>query len=435
MYDLGLINGEIFLNNSYQKRNVYVRDGVIMRISTEVLDAVEYYDCEYLHIFPGIIDPHTHFDLDLGTRRSQDDFKHGTKAAAFGGVTTIIDFLAPVDNKIDLVKEFNKRVAEAKESMIDYKFHACVKDPNGNIVEVVEGMQELGLNTVKIFTTYSDSLRRTYDPEIFELLLLSDTHDFLVTAHIEADDMILLNDDFTYQQLPVSRPTIAESSEALKLAQMVKETNGNLYMVHCSSGRTLELLKENYSDILNKKFFIESCPHYFAFNDEALKEQYGYLFTMAPPLRSREEQSLLHKHLEDVYTIGTDHCTFNMLDKDVELLKDMPLGIGGVEYSFDVLYTLLGEEVVDKMTLNVAKAHKLFPQKGIIQEGSDADFFIYKFFDNEITENHSNTDHYLYKNYKVKGQVISTISRGAFVVKDRELCKHTGQLLNKVVKQ
>jgi dihydropyrimidinase len=435
MYDLGLINGLIYKDKTYHQLNVYITDGIIEEVTPHQLEAKELYDCDGLHIFPGIIDPHTHFDLDLGKMKSQDDFKHGTIAAAFGGVTTIIDFLAPVDNPIDLQNEFKKRTLEATESIIDYKFHACLKNPKGNVLPIVKEMENLGLNTVKIFTTYSDSNRRTFDEEILELLVLSNIHDFLVTAHIEADDMIKLNDTFLYHDLPISRPTISESSEALKLAKMVEDTMGNLYMVHCSSGRTLQLLKEKHPEILNKKFFVESCPHYFAFNELALKEEYGYLFTMAPPLRSEGERQLLHKYIDDVYTIGTDHCTFNMDLKNVKHLKDAPLGIGGVEYAFDVMYTLFGEKIIDKMTLNVAKAHKLFPQKGIIAEGSDADLFIYKFNETIIEENHSNTDHFLYLKYPVKGNVVSTISNGNFVVKDRILQTNTGRLLNKVVKR
>lgn len=435
MYQLGLINGMVYRDKDYHRLNVYINDGVIEEVTPHHLDAEEIYDCDNLHIYPGIIDPHTHFNLHLGNMTSQDDFKNGTKAAAFGGVTTIIDFVEPSNSANNLEEAFYQRVLEAKDSCIDYKFHACLKNPKGTVLEIVEKMNELGLNTVKIFTTYSDSNRRTYDEEIIELLLLSSTNDFLVTAHIEADELIILNKEFTYRELPISRPTIAESSEALKLAEYVRETNGNLYMVHCSSGRTLKLLKEKFPDILNKNLLVESCPHYFVFNENILKENQGYLYTMAPPLRSETERKLLEDNIKDIYTIGTDHCSFNMDMKNKEYLNETPLGIGGVEYSFDVLYNIFGEEIIDKMTINVAKAHKLFPQKGIIREGSDADLFVYNFKNKELTENHGNTDYFVYENMQVKGEVVSTISRGKFVIKNRDFVGNKGRLLNKVVKR
>ena len=434
MYDLRIINGLVYKELEYHEMNLYITDGLISKISNELFEAKETYDADGLLVFPGVIDPHTHFELDLGTRTSKDDFKKGTEAAVFGGVTTIIDFLSPVNNNQDLEKEFNLRTVQAKDSLIDYKFHACVMNPKGNVETIVDTMSTLGLNTVKLFTTYSDSNRRTYDTEIIELLKLSKTNNFMVTAHIENDDQIIQKDNMTYHDLPISRPTISETSEALKLAQYARDTGGNLYMVHLSSGKTLKMLKEEYSDILNKNLIIESCPHYFVYDNSILQSKLGFLYTMAPPLRSSEEVTLLKNNIDSVYTIGTDHCTFDFKDKQKTLLKDMPLGVGGVEYSFDIMFSMFGIKVVDKMTQNVAKAHKLFPQKGIIQEGSDADLFLYKLKEKQLTENHSDTDHFIYKDFPVKGEVVSTMSNGIFVLKDRTLQSNTGTLLNKVVK-
>jgi len=433
MYDLRILNGKVYKDQSYHDVNIYVQDGVIKKLSKEQLDAKETYDASNQIIYPGIIDPHTHFDLDLGDIRSKDDFYYGTKAALFGGVTTIIDFLSPVDNAEDLEKEFKKRRKEAKKSLTDYKFHACVKDPKNEVLNITSKMKELGLNTVKLFTTYSDSLRRTYDQEIRELLTLSSNGDFLVTAHIENDEMINNLDGLTFMDLAESRPQESETTEALKLAQMVKETKGNLYMVHLSSGNTLKALKERFSDILNDKFIVESCPHYFVFNNDVFKESNGYLYTMAPPLRDEMDRLLLHKMIDDVYTIGTDHCSFDSTDKSRTLLSELPLGIGGVEYSFDVMYSMFGDKIVDKMTINVAKAHKLYPQKGIIKEGSDADFFMYQLGDRILFENHSNTDYFVYKNLEVKGKVVSTLIKGEFALKDGVVYERVGELLNKVV--
>ena len=431
MYDLAVVNGKVYFDHRYHKTNVYIKDGIIVNISPLLLRSHEVYDCHGDLVFPGIIDPHTHFQLPLGKITSRDDFLYGSKAAAFGGVTTIIDFLDPVDCAADLEMAFIKRCRLAKRSVVDFKLHACLKDPKGQIPEITDKMAELGLNTVKIFTTYSESSRRTYDNEIVELLKASKEKDFLVTAHIENDEMISLKRNYRYQDLPISRPTKSETSEALKLAKFVKETDGNLYMVHLSSGETLRQLKHKFPQLLNKKFFIESCPHYFLFNNKELLRPDGYLYTMAPPLRSEKEVKLLHKFFPDVYTIGTDHCSFNKSDKQYDYLSEIPLGIGGIEYSFSSMYNLFGDEVIDKMTLNVAKAHRLYPQKGIITEGSDADIFVYHLQDGKIYKNHGFTDHTIYKNLPVKGEVVTTISRGKFIVKNGLFVNRKGQLLNR----
>lgn len=430
MYDLAVVKGKVYFDKKYHNTNLYIKNGKIVLISPILQKAKETYDCQGDLVIPGIIDPHTHFQLNLGNMSSRDDFFYGTKAAAFGGVTTIIDFIDPIEYSDELETAFHKRVKQAKKSVVDYKLHACVKNPK-DIKAITSKMKELGLNTVKLFTTYSDSNRRTYDEQIRELLLLSRTNDFLVTAHIENDNLINLDKDFTYKDLLKSRPTESETTEALKLAELVRETKGYLYMVHLSSGITLTKLQQKYPDILNTHFFIESCPHYFTFTSNELEKKEGYLYTLAPPLRTAPEVQTLRENIDDVFTIGTDHCSFNMKDKKHLYLEDMPLGIGGIEYSFHIMYQLFGDRIIDKMTKNVAQVHKLYPQKGIISEGSDADLFIYHLEPTTINKTHGFADYNLYKGMEVKGEIKTTISNGQFIVKNGKFFNKKGKLLNK----
>lgn len=435
MNDLTIKN-VMFLNenDTLEFGNIYIKNGLISGIQTdnnwnEEFVAKEIYDGQKNFLLPGIIDPHVHFDLDLGKISSLDDFYSGSVAAAYGGVTTFIDFLEPVSNAKDLETAFYRRLEQAKDSVIDYKFHATVMNPKGNVLEIVLKMEELGIKSVKLFTTYSDSNRRTYDQEIIEFLELSKEKGFLVLAHIENDEMILPSEDHDYSYLPIARSTESETSEALKLAEFNKRFGGKLYMVHLSSGKTLTALKMLYGDILNKSFFVESCPHYFTFDNSVLKKEDGYLYTMAPPLRSKKEVEELKKNIDSVYTIGTDHCTFKRKLKNQKLLQGMPLGIGGVEHSFLVMNGLFNIPIIKKMTKNVAKVHNLFPSKGIIKVGSDADFFI---MDREIAllnKNHSKCDYNLYENVKSYGEIISTISRGKFVIKDNEFKGGNGKYI------
>ncbi len=429
MYDLAITNGRVYIDGRFRNTNVYIKNGKIAHLSPLVLGSVEVYDADRNLVLPGIIDPHTHFELDLGNISSVDNFLYGTKAAAFGGVTTIIDFIDPVSNAKELEKALKKRINLASKSVLDYKFHACLKNPKGNIKEIVDKMKDYGLHTVKIFTTYSDSNRRTYDDEIIELLKYSKKEKFLVLAHIENDEMIKTSSFMRYHELPDSRPSESETKEALKIAGFVKMTGGRLYMVHLSSGETLKALKQKYPDILNKKFFIESCPHYFVFSKDKLKEENGYLYTMAPPLRSKEEVKLLGQLIRDVYAIGTDHCTFNKKDKNQKYLADVPLGIGGIEFSFPIMFSVFGDLIIDKMTKNVALANKLYPRKGVISEGSDADIFVYKLNKTRLFDNHAKCDYTPYKGMPVNGEVIVTISNGKFIVKNGTFSNRKGTYL------
>ncbi len=431
MYDLAVMDGLVYLDGKFVKTNVYTNDGVITKISKDHFDAKEYFIANEKLVIPGLIDPHVHFNLDLGFIKSADDFYSGSVAAAYGGVTTFIDFLEPVSNKKDLIKAFNNRLEEAKNSVIDYKFHATVKNPKGKLEEITDEMKNLKISSVKLFTTYSNSNRRTYDPEIKQLLKLSKEKDFIILAHIENDEMINLDPSLEYSDLLASRRTESETTEALKLANFTKEIGGRLYMVHLSSGLTLKRLKEEYGDILNEKFFIESCPHYFTLSADLFKQSDGYLYTLAPPLRTKEEVKLLKENIDSVYTIGTDHCPFLKAEKTHDLLKDLPLGIGSIEHSFNIMYSLFQEKIIDKMTKNVAKVHNLYPKKGVIQVGSDADMFIYNLnTPGKITENHSRCDYSVYEGKEVLGKVETTISRGKFIVKDGKFLGGKGKFLN-----
>lgn len=427
MFDKSLINGLLFIDGKWQKANLSILGEKIAYIGDEIKDAKEVIDCSGLNIIPGLIDPHVHFELNCGRVTSVDDFYYGSVAAAYGGVTSIVDFLDPTRNAAELKDSYYERIELAKKSLVDYHMHACIKEPNGDLEEYVKTVKELGMKTIKLFTTYSDTHRRTYDKDIIELLKLSKKYDVLILAHIEADDMISIKDEFTYKDLPVSRPSYSETLEALKLAKYAKETGGYLYMVHCSSGETLRQLKEEYGDILNKNLFVESCPQYFVFNNLFLNDENGKLFTFAPPLRSERERQLLHAYFDNLLTIGTDHCAFNKEDKDWPHLAGYPLGVGGIEYSFSVMFRRFDEKVIDKMSKNVAKIED-FPTKGELKVGKDADIAVFKIIDNyRCKPGHGKCDYSIYEGVLGSGEFIHTIVRGEFVLKNREIIPHKGK--------
>jgi dihydropyrimidinase len=427
MNDLLIKNGLVFLNGKWVKTNLAILGEKISYIGNDEVDAKEILDVKGLKVLPGLIDPHVHFELNCGRTTSCDDFYTGSVCAAYGGVTTIIDFLDPTRNAEELEKSYYERIALAKKSLVDYHMHACIREPNGDLEEYVKKVVELGMRTIKLFTTYSDTHRRTYDKDIAELLRLSKKYNVMIEAHIENDDLIDLRDEYTYKDLPVSRPSLSETSEALKLAKLVRETGGNFYMVHCSSGETLKALKEQFSDILGKNFFVESCPQYFVFNNSVLEREDGKLFTFAPPLRSERERQLLTAYYKDINAIGTDHCAFMKKEKDYPSLKGFPLGVGGVEHSFSIMYRRFGDEIIDKMSKNTGILQD-FPTKGELEVGKDADISIFQelpdFFEKE---NHGTCDYSIYDGVIGAGEFRYVLVRGQFVLKDRKIIPHTGK--------
>ena len=427
MNDLLIKNGLVFLKGKWVKTNLAVLGEKISYIGNEEAPAKEVLDAEGLKVLPGLIDPHVHFELNCGRTTSCDDFYSGSVCAAYGGVTTIIDFLDPTRNAEELEKSYYERIALAKKSLVDYHMHACIREPNDDLEEYVKKVVELGMRTIKLFTTYSDTHRRTYDKDIAELLRLSKKYNVMIEAHIENDDLIDLRDEYTYKDLPVSRPSLSETSEALKLAKLVRETGGNFYMVHCSSGETLKALKEQFSDILGKNFFVESCPQYFVFNNSVLEREDGKLFTFAPPLRSERERQLLTAYYKDINAIGTDHCAFMSREKDYPSLKGFPLGVGGVEHSFSIMYRRFGDEIIDKMSKNTGILQD-FPSKGTLEVGKDADISIFKELSDYFEkENHGTCDYSIYDGVIGSGEFKHVLVRGKFVLRDRKIVPHEGK--------
>ena len=430
MLDLLIKNGLVYVDNKFQKLNIGITGERISYLGKEEPQSKDFYDASNKKIIPGLIDPHVHFELYCGTITSRDDFYSGGKSAALGGVTTIIDFLDPTRNAEELEKSFYERLEVAKKCPVDYHFHACIRCPNGDLEQYVLKTLKLGMRSIKLFTTYSETERRTEDKDIIELLKLSKKYDFIVEAHIENDNMINHDESLKCTDISEARNSECETSEALKLCQFAVETDGHLYMVHCSSGYTLEKIVKQFGAYLNKNIFIESCPQYFALNKEVLKGENGYLYTFAPPLRSEEERQLMCVNIDSVYSIGTDHCSFTSSDKKSRpLLKGHPLGIGGIENSYQVMHKLFGDKIISKMCENTAKVQKFAGKNGILI-GNYADLVVIEDNNGLIGKPHGNVDYSVYEKMEYDQLIISTLLRGKFIVKNGEFIDNVGRFIN-----
>lgn len=431
MYDICLKNANAYIDNKFINTNIYIKNSIISNISSDFLDSSIVYDLYNKHLIPGIIDPHVHFQLNCGKYTSVDDFHYGSLSAVYGGVTTFIDFLDPARNAEELELAYNRRLNEVIESscFVDFKFHACLVNPNEDVSLFVDKMKELGLNTIKIFTTYSDSNRRTYDEDIIKLLKLSKQRNFKILVHAEKDELIKQSKDMSYKDLScISRPKESEINEIIDLCELIKKHGGYLYIVHTSCGSSIQIVKEKYASLLNKNIFFESCPQYFYFNNDKLLHKDGHLFTFAPPLREEEELNKLNLEIENITSIGTDHCAFNKKDKEHELLSQMPLGVGGIEFSFPLMFTKFNEKIINKMTRNISSVFNI-EGKGEIKVGNDADFAIFQLKENVISKTHGKCDYTIYEGQKINCEILSTMVRGKFILKDKVIVKQNSMLI------
>lgn len=426
MFDLGIINGRIYVEGRFQAANLYVSNGRIAAVTSAFLEANEEYDAAGRMVLPGFIDPHVHLSMRTKSGRTADSFATGTAAGAYGGVTTVIDFLDCAPDDAGVEKAFRERIKPAQGCMTDYAFHASVSNPADSAQNIMRMAKSLGIATIKLYTTYKEN--NSYTPDSFtdELLKCSADERVRILVHAENDAMLRKTGVLVADHAN-ARPVIAETSEVIKLAEIARYRGGLLYIVHVSAGSTLAALKKSYGKQIGKNILLESCPHYFTFTSDIYRNLRGCLYTMAPPLRSLKEQDLLKSHFDIIHTIGTDHCTFLRKEKQEELTQNIPMGVGGIESSFKVMYDLFGESVIDKFTVNVAKAHGLYPRKGTLLPGSDADIVI--FDDTKKTPadgRHSACNYSLYEGMTTKGSVDCTILRGRFVVKDGVLYRSQG---------
>jgi dihydropyrimidinase len=413
IFDLGILNGRVYLEGSFIESSLYIKDGVIDTITKSNLDCKEIYDAKGKMVLPGFIDAHVHFNLGVGAKVSEDDFFNGSKKAAIGGITTFIDFLDPIKDVSQLDEAFNERYELAKKSVIDYGFHVTLGNFEGDVKGLLIKSCLLGMPTIKLFTTYASTNRQTKDCCIDELLKYSKRTKTRILVHAENNDMIK-EENILVKDHESSRPAISEITEVLKLAEMTQYRDGLLYIVHTNCGTTVERLKKLYSKELHSSIILESAPHYFKFNSSLYEKENGYLYTMTPPLRSEEERERLVNNIDAIDVIGTDHCPFSRKLKNKKYTSEIPMGIGGVKYSFLNMFTLFGETIIPKFTIEPSKIHGLYPKKGTLMIGSDGDIVI--FDPNKITKVMDKDS--VYNNQILKGEINATISKGKFIVKE-----------------
>lgn len=427
MFDLGIKNGLVYLDGELRQINLYIKNEKISTISTNDFECEKTIDAAERYVLPGFIDPHVHFSLGVGNSISKDDFKEGSKEAALGGVTTYIDFLNPIKKADEITLEFEKRSKMASNSYIDYSFHATIANPIDSPLNIVKESKKYGINSIKLFTTYSNTDRRTYDDYIYNLLEVSASEKVVIVVHAENDDLIKKDKDILVKDHERSRPVITENIEIIKLSQMAISAGGNLYIVHVSAGSSVKALKEQFLEELKRhQIILESCPHYFLLNSSKLEGKEGYKYTMTPPIRPENERILLNDEIDFISTIGTDHCPYTKEQKNHEFTRDISMGIGGIRYSFLNMYQEYGIEIIKKFTKGPAKAYNL-KTKGSLLPGYDADITIFNPKEKTIVKDEMS----VYDGKVLDGKIEEVYNRGKCVVKNGIIVEHLGKYIKR----
>ena len=394
-------------------------------------------------IFPGGIDPHTHFDLPIGTFSTSDDFLAGSKAAVLGGTTTILDFATQFKGET-LKKGLENWHAKADgRCYVDFGFHMAITDWNDQVAqEMADLVHQEGVPSFKLYMAYKNILQ-VDDSALLQALRQAGECGALVCVHCENGDVV----DYLVKEArdqgknapyfhALTRPPEAEEEATNRVIKLAHIAHAPLYIVHLTCSGALQAVVE--AKLKGLEVYAETCPQYLLLDDSYYRSEgfSGAKYVISPPLRSVDHQEGLWWGLRTgiIDAVATDHCSFNYKgQKDLGLndFSKIPSGAPGVETRLGLLYTygvrtgkLTLNEFVALTSTNAAKLFGLFPRKGTIAPGSDADIVVW---DPRVSATitvetlHQQVDYTPYEGFHQLGQAKHVFLRGQHVVKDGQL--------------
>ena len=446
-FDTIIRNGTIVTATDIFKGDIGIKDGKINKIGMELEEEGEkIIDAKGKYIFPGGIDPHTHLDMPFGGTFSSDNFETGTIAAACGGTTTIVDFaVQPKDKDLKETAEIWREKSDGK-AVIDYGIHMNISHIDDEILNEIPFMIKEGYPSFKVFMTYKGM--RVDDGTLFKTLKKVSENGGLTCVHaenfhiIECNVEILLKEGKTAPKYhAISRGSLVEGEAVGRAINIAKMAEAPLYIVHNTCKEAvfeIARAREEEYPIMG-----ETCTQYLLLSeDEYYKEGFeGAKCVMSPPLRSKDNFKYLWKAIRNntLQVVATDHCPFFMKQK--ELGKDsfdkIPNGAPGIELRMALLYTygVLKNEIninkfVEVTSTNAAKIYGMYPKKGTIAVGSDADLVIFdpdKEIEVTVDILHENVDYTPYEGFKLKGFPEVTLSRGEIIAKNGKFVGEIGR--------
>jgi len=391
-------------------------------------------NAEGCYVLPGVIDAHTHIALDTGVFRTPDDWFIGTQAAGRGGVTTVVDFATQFPGQT-LREAVGARVEEAEEATIDYAFHVMVTDlPPGREGELAD-LVDLGTPSIKLYTTYRPNYYAD-DATILRLMkaaaglglrpIVHCENDALVTARTEE---LIAAGETGWRSHGRSRPALAEQEAIQRVLCLAEAAGCPVHIAHCSTARSVALVAEARAH--GQRVTCETCPQYLLLDDTAYDGDEPWRYILQPPLRSSEELAGLWKHVTngDVDLIATDHCDYTLAQKTAQDdFTRTPGGLPGLETLLPLMFTygvargrMTLAQLVACLSANPARIWGLWPRKGALLPGSDADVVVYDPEPEGVIEAqslHQWAGYTPYEGLAVEGEVRATVARGQVIYRE-----------------
>ena len=434
-----ITNGTIVTSTDKYKSDILTVDGRINQIESRInaslidktIDASGYY------VFPGGVDPHVHMHLPTPAGYSADDFLTGSKAALYGGTTTLLDFVTPEKGQ-SLTDALKQRKDEAKNSLVDFSFHVSPVEWRDTTEKEIKDCFREGVTSFKVYMAYKDTVGLD-NSDLLKVMIAVGKAGGLVTIHCEAGDEIdLLRNKFFKEHHvepeyhALSRPPELEAKAIKRAIDLANQANCPLYIVHVSAEKSLKHIQEARGR--GQKVIAETCPQYLLLDDSKYLGDFSQTapYIISPPLRKKEDNESLWNAISEgiISTVGTDHCPFNLAQKAAGFddFRRIPNGAGGVEHRLELLYTygvlenrITLNQLVDLFSTRAAKVFGLYPAKGDIMVGSDADLVLW----NPVSEStisvktqHQNCDLNIYEGIKTKGSAEFVIARGKIIIEN-----------------
>jgi dihydropyrimidinase len=448
MTTLLIKNGTLITASDTFEADILIENETISRVGKNLTHPnAEVIDATGKLIMPGGIDPHVHLDLPMFDTVSSDDHYTGHKAAAFGGTTTAMDFVVLENEGFE--HSVNLWMKKAKKAAIDYSFHMNLTQFSDKIAKEIPSLMKMGIQTLKVFTAYNGRLRID-DGSIFKALRIAKENGMLMMAHCENGDVIetlvqqaLAEGHTDPEWHALTRPRWGAVEATLRMAAMAEQANSSMYIVHMNVGNEVDMLR--YARERGVKVMGETCPQYLFFTEDALSREDGSKWICSPPMRTEMDNARLWQGLHDgtLQTIGTDHCPF-FFDGTQPILYEgkeiaiagkelgkynftkIPNGLPGIQDRMPILWTygvqtghITTNQFVAYMSTNPAKIFGLYPRKGALVPGADADIVIWdpeKRLKYGVAHSHQRTDYNLYEGWELAGYPEKVFLRGKLIV-------------------
>lgn len=433
------------------KADLLIADGIIQAIGQNIpVSADEVIDASGMLVLPGGVDAHVHLDLPMAGTISSDDHYTGTKAAAFGGTTTVIDFISQdSDDLIGLAREA-KRKADAKVA-VDYSYHMNITHYSEVVDRAIPELVKEGITSLKVFTAYNGRLR-LQDSEILQVMRTAKRAGMLTMMHAENGDVIdlLIKEAIEEKHLsPIwharTRPGWGAAESVATGAGLAATAGTPLYIVHVNTKGEVDQLE--YARRQGIKIMGETCPQYLCFTEKELEREDGAKWVCSPPVRTSQDQLGVWRGLREgmLQTIATDHCPFffdgtTPIEYEGKMVAipgkelgrndftKIPNGLPGIGDRMPVMWTEMvssgrfsANQFVELTCANPAKIFGMYPKKGCLQPGADADVVLWDpnkkvKYGRQFSQ--QRTDYNLYEGWDLTGFPIRVLLHGKTIVEN-----------------